>query len=101
MPRHLRGPRLSPHVSIFNYTAPNTGRRARKRKTPYRNLSSPLLLNPPIDLLLQELQRDAAGFEHFVVEFADVETRAELLFRAGAQFADFQLANFVRKCLAG
>src|SRR5262249_7407519 len=54
-----------------------------------------------LDLLLEEVERESAVAQDDVVEVADVEFGAELLFGLRAQVADFELADLVGKALAG
>src|SRR6185436_16496337 len=55
----------------------------------------PPLLNPAVNLLLQQPQRHAAGFQDPGVELADVESSAQCFLRPRAQFANLQLPDLV------
>ena len=53
-----------------------------------------------VDLLFEEIERQRAVPEHDVVEFPDVEARAQRLLGLAAQFFDLQLAELVRERLS-
>src|SRR3954463_13974992 len=55
----------------------------------------PLLRHPGLDVLLQQVERHGAVAQHVVVEGPDVEFRAQLPLRVGAQLLDLQLADLV------
>ena len=57
--------------------------------------------DPGFDVGFQNVERDRSVFENSVVKFALVEFWPKLFFRKGAEFADFELADFVGEGLAG
>src|SRR5467141_4228838 len=59
------------------------------------------LRNPFTNLLFQDIERESSVSQHDVVKRPDVEFRPEFLLCKLAQLQDFQLANLVRKRLAG
>src|SRR5207244_4787795 len=60
-----------------------------------------VLPDPLPHVLLQEIHRESPVPQHFVVERADVEPRAEGGGRRVAQLAELQLADLVGERLAG
>src|ERR1700743_395807 len=56
---------------------------------------------PGLDVGLEDVEGDGAGLEDGVVEFADVEGGSLFFLGLGAEFADFELAQFVGEGLAG
>src|ERR1041385_4118054 len=91
-------------VRAWNASCTFLDGRKRRKVTPLacRTTASTALLtsgarrfNPAINLLLQNLQRHAAGLQHACVKLANVEARAERLLRSGAQLANLHLTDFV------
>jgi hypothetical protein len=58
-------------------------------------------LNPGGNFGVEDVEGQGAGVDDLVVEGADVEFRAEGLLRAGAEFENLQLADFVAESLGG
>src|SRR5262249_51861747 len=56
--------------------------------------------DPLIDIALQKVQRQCSRAEYDVMEFFEVELRAQFLARAGTELMNLQLAHFVRQGLA-
>src|SRR5712692_11891667 len=58
-------------------------------------------VEPMLDVRLEEAQRDGALLQHGIVEGTDAELSGEAALGFGAQFADFELAEFVGQRLPG
>ena len=56
---------------------------------------------PIFDSLFQQTQRDGGIAEHLIVELADVEFITQFLRGVGAEFRDFEFADFLGERLAG
>src|SRR5688572_25191097 len=57
--------------------------------------SATLALQPLVYSLFENVQRQRAGQQQHVVEFAHVEPFAQFALGAGAEFLDLQFADFV------
>ncbi len=60
-----------------------------------------LLRDPGADVFLEDVERHGAVLQHEVVVFAEVELRAELLFRQLAELENLEHADLVGRRLAG
>src|ERR1700689_1223983 len=60
-----------------------------------------LLRDPRSNLLVENIERQRTLSQHRIVEFADVEFRAQLAFRALAQLENLHLAELVGQRLPG